>query len=80
MTAQEQAILDIKDELHNQHKSFIAFRTELNPTMKSLVRRQITAQRNAKVPTYVKVEKVARCFFAKGKVEYFNYRNKYANK
>jgi hypothetical protein len=37
MTAKQKAILDIKQELRDQAKAFIAFRTELNPIMDELV-------------------------------------------
>ena len=35
--AKEQAIADIKQDLERNHKSFIAFRTELNPVMNKIV-------------------------------------------
>jgi hypothetical protein len=45
MSAKEQAIEDIKDDLKQQSKCFIAFRKELNKTMRQLVYRQIQAQK-----------------------------------
>ena len=44
MSAKEQAILDIKEDLKKSHKAFLAFHTKLNPIMDKLVRNQITAQ------------------------------------
>ena len=44
-TAKQQAIKDIQEDLQEQHKSFIAFYTELNPIMEKLVYRHIKAQR-----------------------------------
>lgn len=44
MTARQQAILDIKEELKAQGKSFLAFRTNLNPVMKELVKDQLSKQ------------------------------------
>lgn len=45
MSAKECAIKDIKDCLRQEGKAFIAFRKELNKTMRSLVREQILAQK-----------------------------------
>lgn len=44
MTARQQAIKDIKDDLKKEGKSFIAYRTELNPVMNELVNNQIKKQ------------------------------------
>ena len=44
MTAKQKAILDIKQELRDQAKAFIAFRSELNPIMDELVDNQIKQQ------------------------------------
>lgn len=38
MSARQQAIQDIKECLKQESKSFIAFRSELNPIMRKLVR------------------------------------------
>lgn len=38
MTAEEQATLDIKDELRKESKCFLAFRKKLNPIMDKLVK------------------------------------------
>lgn len=45
MSAKEQAILDIKEDLKKTSKCFIAFRTKLNPVMNYLVHQQLKAQR-----------------------------------
>ena len=45
MSAKQQAILDIKEELVRQSKSFLAFRRELNPIMRKLVHEQIKKQK-----------------------------------
>jgi len=37
MTAEEQAVIDIKDELRQQCRCFLAFRKRLNPVMDRLV-------------------------------------------
>lgn len=37
MTVEEQATLDIKDELRKESKCFLAFRKKLNPIMGKLV-------------------------------------------
>lgn len=44
MSAKEQAILDIRQELQTEGKCFIAFRSNLNPIMDQLVKEQIFAQ------------------------------------
>jgi hypothetical protein len=44
MTAKEQAILDIKEELKEQHKSFLAFHKNLNSIMDKLVENQLKLQ------------------------------------
>lgn len=44
MTPYQQAKQDIKSELHKSSKSFIAFRTELNPIMRDIVEEYSKAQ------------------------------------
>lgn len=44
MTARQQAIHDIKAELHSLDKCFIAYNTRLNPVMRKLVKNQIKLQ------------------------------------
>lgn len=44
MTARQQAVLDIKDELRRSNKCFLVFRRRLNPIMKDLVNDYIKAQ------------------------------------
>lgn len=48
MTAKQKAIQDIKAELKNESKSFIAYRIELNRQMRNLVNEQLKAQRQLK--------------------------------
>ena len=45
MTARQQAIQDIRAELKNESKSFIAYRTELNRQMRNLVNEHLKAQK-----------------------------------
>lgn len=45
MTARQQAILDIKDELRKSGKCLLAFRSDLNPIMRNLVEEYITLQK-----------------------------------
>lgn len=44
MTAKEQAIQDIKEELRIEGKSFLMFRKRLNPKMKTLEENYIKQQ------------------------------------
>lgn len=44
MTAAEQAIKDIKDDLKSQSRSFLAFRKKLNPVMDNIVGEYIKHQ------------------------------------
>lgn len=40
MSAKEQAIIDIQEELQREGKCFLAFRSELDPIMSSIVKRE----------------------------------------
>lgn len=53
MTAQQSAIQDIKDDLRQQGKCFIAFYKELDPIMSYLVSEQIHQQNNLKHKKHV---------------------------
>ncbi len=44
--ARQQAEKDIREELRSCSKAFIAFRVELNPIMRKLVKEYTKAQRN----------------------------------
>ena len=44
MTAKQSAIKDIKEDLKKESKSFITYRTELNPVMEKLVKEHIRQQ------------------------------------
>lgn len=44
MTAKEQAILDIKEDLKNQGKSFLAFHQELNRPIGQILRNHLRNQ------------------------------------
>lgn len=46
--AKQQAIADIKQDLKRNHKSFIAFRTDLNKPINEIVKRQLREQTNLK--------------------------------
>ena len=48
MTPKQKAIQDIRAELKNESKSFIAYRTELNRQMRNIVNEQLKAQRQLK--------------------------------
>lgn len=45
MTERQQAIKDIKEYLKGVGKSFLQFRTDLNPEMRELVDEQLKAQK-----------------------------------
>lgn len=47
MTARSKAIEDIKEELKKESKSFLAFRTELNPVIKKITSEYIELQKKA---------------------------------
>lgn len=80
MNAKEQAMLDIQEDLQQNHKSFIAFHKELNPIMRKLVSKQIRRQQSLNPfvsPTHANSQLVARCFFAKGEAKLSNYSKYY---
>jgi hypothetical protein len=81
MSAKEQATLDIMADLEKSNKSFIAFRRELNSTMRKLVSRQIKQQKEItnlfSSPSHSHTQLMARCFFAKGEVRLENYTKYY---
>ena len=45
MTAKQVAVRDIKNDLRQYAKCFLAFHKELDPVMKQLVKEQLKAQR-----------------------------------
>lgn len=47
-SAKQQALQDIKEELKREGKSFIGFRSELNPVMRELVKSHILMMTKAK--------------------------------
>lgn len=53
MTAKQSAIQDIRDDLRQQGKCFIAFHRELDPIMSYLVSEQIHQQYNLKHKKHV---------------------------
>ena len=70
MTAKDAAIQDMLPELERQNKCFLAFKKELNPAMRRLVRTQLREQRSISTPHFHLPSKassqlVARCFFSK---------------
>ena len=81
MTAQQYAIQEMLPELEKRHKSFIAFRKELNPIMRKLVSRQISKQQKLNLfytPTHSTSQLVAHCFFCKGEVSFNDYSKYYS--
>jgi hypothetical protein len=80
MSPKEQAIKDIKSELRESGKSFLAFRKNLNPIMRQLTHQQIRQQLSLNplaMPLRKKTQLIAHCFFCKGKVTLNNYTKYY---
>ena len=77
MSAKEAAVLDIKEDLKKQGKCFIAFRKDLNPVMRKLVREQIHAQNPFRKKHYGQL--IAHCLFSytTKEVKYDNYSKYY---
>lgn len=48
MTAKQQALKDIKESLKKEERTFIAFRSELNPTMRRIVSEYLKEQKKTK--------------------------------
>ena len=66
MTARDKATQDIREDLMHQNKCFIAFKSELNPIMRRLVREQLREQN--KLPHYSRPNRsnsrlIAHCCF-----------------
>jgi hypothetical protein len=79
MTAKQQAIKDIQDELDRNKKTFIPFLVGLNPIMGSLVDAQLKKQGVKRIPSRKSGQLVAHCLcLSKDKVEYSNYSKYYA--
>lgn len=78
-SAKQQAIMDIKNDLMQQSKSFLMFRRELNPVMEKLVHQQIHDQLNLAPRTKKKAQLIAHCLFceATGTVTLNNYSKYY---
>ena len=82
MSVKEQAIEDIKKELRDNGKSFLAFHKELDPVINSLVMSRIILQDNPHrytAPSKANSQLVAKCLFCKdtGKTELMNYSRYY---
>lgn len=80
MTAKQQALMDIKKELKENHKSFLAFRTNLNPVMDKLVNDYIHLQNSLSFPhphTRTNSQLIAHCFLAKGVAHLYDYTKYY---
>lgn len=79
MTAKQQAIKDIKDDLMQENRCFLAFNNSLNPVMDRLVRDQIEQQQCLfKAPFKANTQLVARCFYHKSdNIKYENYEKYY---
>lgn len=82
MTARQIAEQDIKNDLMQQSRSFITFRTELNPIMRKLVHQQLHAQYNLFPKTRNKTQLMAHCFFCKsmGQPQLNDYTEYYTTK
>ena len=79
MTAKQQAIKDIQDELDRNKKTFIPFLTVLNPIMGSLVDAQLKKQGVKRIASRSRGQLMAHCLcLSKDKVEYSNYSKYYA--
>ena len=74
MSAKEQAIQDIQNDLRQEQRVFIPFRVNLNPVMRRLT---IQYQRQQNPHVRKKTQLMAHCFFCKGKVELNNYSSYY---
>ena len=81
MTAKQQALVDIQEDLNKNHKSFIAFRNELNTVMRKIVSEQIKNQRHLTSPfnnSPANSQLVAHCsFISKGNVDFNDYTKYY---
>lgn len=78
MSPRQQAIKDIKSELKDEHKAFIAFRTELNPVINMLVKKQIEEQGSIFAPiSRDRCQIVAHCEYHQGNTQYSNYEEYY---
>lgn len=78
MTAKQQAIKDIQDELDRNKKTFIPFITVLNPVMGQLVDEQLKMQGVKRIPSRRRGQLVAHCLcLSKNTVEYSNYQKYY---
>lgn len=80
MTAKTLAIHDIKQDLMEQNKCFLAFQETLNPVMDKLVQEQITLQQSLYgLPTKANSQLIAHCHYCKatGQVIYQNYDKYY---
>lgn len=78
MTAKQQAIKDIQNELGKNKKTFIPFITVLNPVMGQLVDEQLKMQGVKRIPSRRRGQLVAHCFcLSKTEVKYNNYQKYY---
>lgn len=78
MTAKQQALKDIQDELEKEQKTFIPFITVLNPIMGQLVDEQLKMQGVKRIPSRKRGQLMAHCLcISKNKVEYSNYKKYY---
>ena len=77
MTAKQQALKDIQNELEKEQKTFIPFIASLNPIMGQLVDEQLKKQGVKRIPSRHRGQLVAHCLCLSNKVEYSNYRKYY---
>lgn len=81
MSAKEIAEQDIREDLKKQSKCFLAFRSELNPVMRRLVREQLHEQmalQHPVRPSHTNSQLVAHCFLTvSGEARLMNYSKYY---
>lgn len=83
MTAKDQAVRDIENDLRLQGRCFMAFHTELDSTMRSLVRGQIREQMmlNPFPQVHPNSQLIGRCTFDQktNQAKFENYDKYYRN-
>lgn len=78
MTAKQQALKDIQDELEKEQKTFIPFITVLNPIMGQLVDEQLKMQGVKRIPNRSRGQLIAHCLcLSTTEVKYSNYKKYY---
>ena len=87
LSAKQQAIIDIKEDLRKQNKCFMSFKKKLNPIMEKIVNNHLKDQRHITTSLWQKHTKsgtqlIAHCFFCKSdnSVEFNNYSKYYEDR